>query len=132
MKQYMVFQHPDHRIEAVKVGWSWPGFFFGPLWALSKGLVLLGCGSWLGLFLIVAMIGSASGARPDAAGPVINFLALILAVLFGAVGNSLREKKLTSKGYKLMEEVSAHTPFEATSLYLSSLQNKGPRLDPGE
>lgn len=127
MKQYKIFQHPDHRIDAVKDGWSWPGFFFGPFWALSRGLILLGCGSWLGIFLLAAAIASSSGAKPGAAGPVFNFVGLLAAVLFGAVGNSLRERKLTSEGYEIRDVVSASTPDEAISLYASSLQNSGIR-----
>ncbi|WP_084286517.1 DUF2628 domain-containing protein [Halomonas halodenitrificans] len=35
---------------AIKKGWSWPGFFFGPLWAMVKKMWGLGSG------LLVAVI----------------------------------------------------------------------------
>ena len=36
MKTYHVFEHPTRGLEAVKVGVSWPGFFFGFFWMLVK------------------------------------------------------------------------------------------------
>ncbi len=36
MKQYKIYEHPAGAIEAVKLGWSWPAFFFVSIWALFK------------------------------------------------------------------------------------------------
>ncbi|WP_226912943.1 hypothetical protein [Halomonas sp. 3D7M] len=36
MKEFKIYMHPAGMHEAVKQGWSWPGFFFGPIWALVK------------------------------------------------------------------------------------------------
>jgi len=38
MKIYEVYQHPVKGYAAVKIGFSWPGFFFGIIWALIKKL----------------------------------------------------------------------------------------------
>ncbi|WP_181919263.1 DUF2628 domain-containing protein [Alkalilimnicola ehrlichii] len=44
MKTFNMFHHPHHGHKAVKVGFSWPGFFFGIIWAAIKGLWwLVGC-----------------------------------------------------------------------------------------
>ncbi len=36
MKEFKIFEYPEGSNEAVKQGWSWPGFFFGPIWAMAK------------------------------------------------------------------------------------------------
>ena len=41
MKVFTVYKHESKGYEAVKVGWSWPGFFFGPWWMLVKGFLFL-------------------------------------------------------------------------------------------
>jgi hypothetical protein len=47
MKTFKVFRHPTLGFQAVKEGFSWPGFFFGPIWAFAKKL-------WGYAFLITA------------------------------------------------------------------------------
>ncbi len=45
MKEFKIFHYPEGRQEAVKQGWSWPGFFFGPGGAAASALVATGTGS---------------------------------------------------------------------------------------
>ena len=42
MKKYKIFVNPQGSSEAVKQGWSWPGFFFNIIWALIKRMWVLG------------------------------------------------------------------------------------------
>ena len=42
LRQHHVFSNGNGEMRAVKIGWSCPGFFFGFIWALVKGLWLLG------------------------------------------------------------------------------------------
>jgi hypothetical protein len=44
MKTFKIYEPPTGECEAVKQGWSWPAFFFGPIWALVKTLWGLGVG----------------------------------------------------------------------------------------
>lgn len=39
-----VYEHPEGRREIIKSGFSWPAFFFGPLWAWRQGMIRLGFG----------------------------------------------------------------------------------------
>ena len=53
MKRYKIYKSPLGMIEAVKTGWSWPGFFFTLIWLLVKKLyVTAGM-----VFLIAIIIG---------------------------------------------------------------------------
>ena len=51
MKTFKIYEHPAGNREAVKQGWSWPGFFFGPIWAFVKKMWGLG-----GVLLLVVII----------------------------------------------------------------------------
>ncbi|MEM0111894.1 MAG: DUF2628 domain-containing protein, partial [Candidatus Parvarchaeota archaeon] len=51
MKTYNIYKHPLGDIKAVKVGWSWPAFFFTWIWAFVKGLYVVGV-----ILLIIDMI----------------------------------------------------------------------------
>ena len=61
MKQYKVYKHPSGSTEAVKQGWSWPGFFFGFIWAMVKKMWGLGVGVPIGFFVLGFIIGAAGG-----------------------------------------------------------------------
>ena len=53
MKRYKIYKSPLGMIEAVKTGWSWPGFLFTLIWLLVKKLyVTAGM-----VFLIAIIIG---------------------------------------------------------------------------
>ena len=55
MNQYDIYEHPHGSIAAVKQGWSWPAFFFAPIWALAKRMWILG-GSLLTVGLVAAIM----------------------------------------------------------------------------
>ena len=43
MKTFQVYKHPIAGIEAIKVGFSFPAFFFGWIWMFIKKLWGYGC-----------------------------------------------------------------------------------------
>ena len=57
MAMFRIYQHPMRGIEAVKVGFSWPGFFFTWIWMFTKQMWADGA-TWFGLqtalFLVMA------------------------------------------------------------------------------
>src|SRR3989337_3893601 len=59
MKTFDLYRHPTLGYEAVKRGFSWPGFFITPLWALSKRM-------WLGGALLLVIWFFLFAARADA------------------------------------------------------------------
>jgi hypothetical protein len=116
MKQYKVFEHPSGAIEAVKLGWSWPGFFFSCIWAMVKKMWGLGVGFLIGLLVFGFIVGAAGGGKGGDA--LINIVGLIINIIFGVNGNSWRVKNLISRGFEQVETVSAASSEGAAALYL--------------
>ena len=114
MKHYKIFEHPDGKIEAVKLGWSWPAFFFDCLWALFKKMWWLGGGIFATFVLLEALLSM------EDEGLNLNKLVIIivLRVIFGLNGNRWRENKLQSRGYRYKGTKTAANPEGATALYL--------------
>ena len=115
MKQYKIFESPAEGIQAVKQGWSWPGFFFGWIWALVKRMWGLGLGV-LGAFFLLALF--VAGSESPSTSILYNLAGLALAVLFGLSGNDWREKNLKSRGFDYRDTLSAANPQGAVALYL--------------
>ena len=90
-KQYKVFEHPNGVREAVKQGWSWPGFCFGVFWAFVKRLWLLGGSVLLASWAIGVCAGLAGLQGADT---LMSLAGLIVGVVFAANGNRWREKNL--------------------------------------
>lgn len=101
MKEFKIFEYPEGRHEAVKQGWSWPGFFFGPIWAMVKQMWGLGVG------LLVAVIVLAMFPVDTAIGGLVTLISFGIYVACGINGNRWREKHLSSRGYEHVDTVSA-------------------------
>jgi hypothetical protein len=111
MRVFAVYHHPVKGYEAVKNGFSWPGFFFTWIWAFTKGLpgiavlLLVAClltqGFWVFRDLNLLPLG------------VVGVLAV--ALLAGFQGNRWREKSLTRRGFRLMEILRQRSPDAAIS-----------------
>ncbi|MCA9443490.1 MAG: signal peptidase I, partial [Candidatus Omnitrophica bacterium] len=114
MKIYQVFEHPEYGRKAVKEGFSWPAFFFGFLWALSKKLWLLA----LTYFLLKI---SFRVLLPILFGPYSNasergFLLFVLAlfpVVLGFYGNHWVGARLVRKGYSMKGRLNASNRRDA-------------------
>ena len=111
MTTYIIFAHDDEPPQAVKVGWSWPGFFFTWIWALVKGLRPLG----IGIFLVFAIAG---GFATDSGEAGISIVPLAAGIWLGLSGNKQREADLRGKGYKHVAEVTAANPKKAVNVFL--------------
>lgn len=112
MKEFKIFEYPEGSNEPVKQGWSWPGFFFGPIWAMVKQMWGLGVG------LLVAVIVLAMFPVDTAIGGLATLVSLGIYVACGINGNRWREKHLSSRGYDHVDTVSASNPEGAVALYL--------------
>src|SRR5262249_55792724 len=55
VKTFNVSRHPTLGFEAVKVGFSWPALFIGPLWMLVKKLWGLATG-WIAMYLALSLV----------------------------------------------------------------------------
>jgi hypothetical protein len=123
MKTYKIFVSPQGSSEAVKQGWSWPGFFFNFIWALIKRMWVLG----VVLMILSIALGFAEGTvevsyGKEAASGISVFtsiLNLVIAVVFGVKGNKWREKNLIFRGYKYQDTVDAQNPEAAIALWFT-------------
>jgi len=116
MQRYKVFKHPSGISEAVKQGWSWPAFLFNFIWAMVKkmwgiGWIVLISGLAFGFILVAITDGEGNDT-------LINVVAIIVNIIFGANGNSWREKNLISRGFVEADTVIADNPENAMALYL--------------
>src|SRR5690554_759590 len=98
MKQYKIFTHPSGQQEAVKQGWSWPGFCFGGFWALFKKMWGLAALILAGGFSIGFLLGFIMPL--DAANLLTNIIALGIAIAIGVNGNQWREQNLRTRGFE--------------------------------
>jgi hypothetical protein len=90
MKEYKIYEHPNGKTEAVKQGWSWPGFFLQYVGAFYTRLWLTGF-VLLFIFLFLKFFKQSS----------VDFVGgIILGVLTGFIGNQLREKNLIRRGFE--------------------------------
>ena len=97
MRQYNIYQHPLGDIQAVKIGWSWPGFLWCILWPLIKrmwgrGLVLFVL-SFVFAFLVQIL------PIPEIAATCL-VLQLALQVVVGVNGNEWVCAALQARGYE--------------------------------
>ena len=76
----------------VKLGFSWPGFFFGPAWALAKGMLTPGIVGLLALGDLIALLDGNLGVAA-----LIGFL--VLGTTFGLFGNRWLSVSLEHRGY---------------------------------
>ncbi|HVT19711.1 MAG TPA: DUF2628 domain-containing protein [Thermoanaerobaculia bacterium] len=107
MRSFDVYHHPEQGFQAVKVGFSWPGLFFGGLWLLAKRLFKV----WF-LLVLVGSAASAVGAAMDN-DAIQSVAVLILLVVVGFQGNSWRRENLEKRGYSPLGTVQASGPAAA-------------------
>ena len=103
--------------EAVKQGWSWPGFFFSPIWAMVKKMWLLGSLTLIGEIVIYAAFDS-----PGRLFSFADLLSIGISVVFGIQGNEWRESSLLSRGFKFVRTVTAAGPEGALALHVSAAE----------
>ncbi len=117
MKTFRVYKHPTQGFEAVKVGFSWPAFFFDMIWMLVKKLWGF-AGIWFCIYVAYAIVDSVIE------GPFGIFVLLVVTLAIwlipGFKGNEWRESNLSSRGYEHVETVSANNPDAAIAQIASS------------
>jgi hypothetical protein len=122
MRTFNVFQHPDAGLVAVKVGFSWPAFFFGFIWMMFKkmwGLV----GAWLGMYFVLTLIEKflegvvKSNAHFSVQVVLWIFVSgayVTLWLLPAFRGNQWVERNLRAQGYVAIFTVEAENALEAS------------------
>ncbi len=119
MKTYHVFRHHIRGYEAVKIGFSWPAFFWGLfslgyVWLAAKRLWLLAV-IWLGLYVAVGaieVVTDYSQAAPAHQNIVRVFLAaghLFLWLIPAFKGFMWRIMNLNRRGFQLVGQFEGKT-----------------------
>lgn len=118
MRTFELYTDAQGDCRAIKKGFSWPGFFFGAIWAFAERL--WGIASLLVLvFIILRFI---EGIAEDSIGLMFVVLALHLGVsMFVAFqGNEWKRRRLLRKGYTLTKTVEAKNPDAAIAALLEA------------
>ena len=122
-REFNVYRNPLDKYQAVKVGWSWPGFLVPAIWGFVKRLWGVGC-AVLAALVVLSVFGAVLGAAapPDAA-PFISAATwggqIGIGYVVGLGGNSWRDANLLKRGYVLVEKVSAANPESAIAQVVS-------------
>jgi len=115
MKTFDVYKHPVQGYQAVKVGFSWPAFFFTWIWAFIKKLWGYGL-AFIGVIFIFLVVETAFTQGGNFGGTLIMLLLQFgLFVLFGVKGNDWRNKDLKKRGYEHVQTLRAETPDAAVA-----------------
>jgi hypothetical protein len=107
METYILYRRQDGTVVAVKKGFSWPAFFFGPFWAFSKGLTGVGIGL-LGLGVMSGAINHSLTVNSPVGLSLLVWVApLILPVIVGFEANGHWRQRLEQKGFQPTGEFRA-------------------------
>lgn len=126
MSTFNVYKHPTLGFEAIKVGFSWPAFFFGIFWMLVKRLWGL-FGLWLGVYIVCSLIESVTDQSQESGAQALVYVILSAAyfalwLIPGFKGNKWREENLSNRGYALLNSVQAETPDAAVAQLATPVQ----------
>lgn len=129
MRQHKVYKHETKGYYAVKVGFSWYGFFFNVFWLIFKSLFF-----WLFFSIIVLTIFV--GFSEDFVGKALPLYStkdwslvivfISISLLIGFKGNKWVSRNLENKDYKLIQTVPAASKKEAIILTQNEKFNQKP------
>jgi len=119
MKTFEIYKHPALGIQAVKIGFTWPGFFFGVIWTLI-------CRLWLHSAVIFGAIILLSTLIPDVKLATNTFLnaaiSLGLSIIIGMNGNQWRRDNLTKRGFEKVTTIEADNKDAALGVFCGGQQ----------
>lgn len=123
MKTFNVYKYPTQGFDAVKVGFSWPAFFFGLIWMTKEkvwGLAGLWIVAYAACSFIEGVIGAARHQSPQGGALALASSVLVAAystlwLVLSIKGNKWREVKLSKWGYELLNIGQAETPDAAVT-----------------
>jgi hypothetical protein len=118
MKQYKIYKHPIGTTVAVKLGWSWPAFFFDAFWAIVKKMWGFGIGFFMLSLVLGTMLGFAGAGQ--AGEGFLYLVSFIMKFIFGTYGNSWLIDELESRGYEHLDTVTAANRDGALALFLKT------------
>lgn len=119
MTTFDIYRHPTLGYAAVKRGFSWPGFFIGPIWALTKRMWLGG-----GLLLVAAFFlfaaQSDAAEKGDGGGRLLLFvIQLAFAITIGVLANKRWARSLARRGFEHLGTADAVEPDGAIASFVN-------------
>ncbi len=127
MKVFTVYKHESKGYEAVKVGWSWPGFFFGSWWMLVKGFLFSFIFYITAYGLTSIYYYDSDINAPFIANDIIVLIIILILWLYpGFYGNSWLHKKYQDKGYLEVKAIPATSKEAAIALAKNEVVENSP------
>lgn len=106
MKTFEVFKHSTLGFQAVKVGFSWPGFFFSGIWLFVKKLWWHGF-AFIGAAILLTIL---ENKFEGGAGEFLGLLGTAgLSFFIGIKGNEWRETNLQQRGFEIVKTIQTDT-----------------------
>lgn len=128
MKKFNIYKHPIHKLEAVKIGFSWPAFLIGVIWMLYKKL-------WRQSALIVLMcicLNNLTNSAKTMSGDNQLIVSILLLIGYTIVwllpafkGYEWREQSLLKRGFEKVDTLQADNVDAALALYEKSAPDIG-------
>ncbi len=110
MKTFNVFKHYALGYQAVKIGFSWPGFLFSVIWLVIKKL-------WVHAFIVVCSIILLTSIEIYYNNAETSIMVIILElgiyIIVGVNGNNWHMNNLREHGFELLATVQADNPSSA-------------------
>ncbi len=124
MRTFKIYRHPARGLEAVKIGFSWPAFFFGGGWMLAKRLWRIFAILLAAHFALMIFEKAIDASRSSPGELALAYLMLLggsftVWLVPAFKGNSWRVSNLVSRGYEFVAEVRAETPESAAAMLAS-------------
>ena len=126
MKVFTVYKHQTKGYVAVKVGFSWPAFFFSGFWMIGKGFL------FLSIFYLIAIPAINIYLYDGPQTPNEWFIAFIGVILWfypGFYGNSWLHKKYINKGYTEVKAIPATSKEAAIALAKNEEVENSPSIN---
>jgi len=130
MKVYEIYEHPELGRKAVKVGFSWPGFFLNYIWALTKRL-WLAFATYIALVLWLEYYRGIPGAHSNLVLSVGTMATgLLVLSIFGIYGNRWVARSLIRRGYHFVSTVAGRSRSDAIRRSEEADETEEPILSP--
>lgn len=126
MKEFQVYKHPIIGIETIKVGFSFPAFFFGWIWMFIKKLWGYGFLFLLLQFLFVIFSELATIAIKEGKFGMFFFTFIFgtsMLIIAGFNGNKWWQEDLLKHGFKSDYVVKASNKDAALALYAEKIKD---------
>ncbi|MDR0564452.1 MAG: AmpG family muropeptide MFS transporter [Azoarcus sp.] len=122
-RTFNVYSHPARGMDAVKVGFSWPGFFFSILKVVFSGLA-----GWIAVqlsdFLFFSNLGYFLQIAADIVTVFVVFVAVYIGIVVGVYKNRLRDERFIKQGFVKLLSLKAETAEAAIAAAMDSANLK--------